>query len=296
MAQDDLTSIELSELTWEEGKRATCLGTVYKAVAAKARTASKWYRDNRKPKQVMAMSVRWGAVVLLSASGLVPLIVEVLPVKGAPPFDPLVTSFMVALAAALFGLDKFFNFSSGWMRYVKTDLAVRNALDEFEFEWQIARSTWTASEPAPEQVADMLKRCQAFASRINALVTEETNVWITEFQASLAQLGESVKAAEARVEADAARRAEAAAQAGALNVSVKHNGNTHVGAFRLRVDNDPDGKVYVGPNLALVGLAPGPHKLQAEMEEGGKLHRGEVSVDVVSGKTSQAEVEVVAAA
>lgn len=291
----DLKPIDLSALSWEDGKRAECLAEVYSRVTGDARMAIEWYRLSRKPKKRAAMAVRWSAVLLISASGLIPLFVEVFPIKGAPPFNPLITSLVVALAAALFGLDKFFNYSSGWMRYVKTDLALQGALGEFEFDWQIARAAWTTPEPTPGQLAEMLGRCKTFAATIKGIVADETNLWITEFQASMAQLGESVKAAEARVEAAEARRAEAAAQRGALNVSVKHNGETYAGQFRLRVDNDAQGKVYVGPNVALVDLPAGPHKLAAELTTSdGKKHVGEVSADVVPGKTSEASVTVAA--
>jgi hypothetical protein len=288
----DLSATDLSQLTWKDETRAACLTEVYTRVTAEAREAISWYQVSRRPKKRAAMGLRWGAVLLLSASGLIPLVVAIFPVEGAPPFNPLLTSFVVALAAALFGIDKFFNFSTGWMRYVKTDLALQAALGDFEFEWQIARAAWTGTEPTPEQAADMLGRCKAFASAIKAIVTEETNVWITEFQASLAQLGESVKAAEARVEADAARRAEAA-RTGALNVVIKHNGETFTGPVRLRVDDEKT-QAYVGPNLALVGLSAGPHKLAAELSVGGKVHRGELGVDVIPGRTSDAAVAVAA--
>lgn len=288
----DLTAIDLSKLTWEHGKRAECLAQVYADATNDARSAISWYQASRKPKKWMAMSLRWGAVLLLSASGLIPLIVQVFPVKGAPPLHPLATSFMVAMAAALFGFDKFFNFSTGWMRYVKTDLALRTALDEFEFEWQIARSAWTAPEPTPEQVADMLARARTFATKVNTIVTEETNVWITEFQASLAQLGESVQAAEARVQADAAKRAEAA-KTGALNLTVKHDGKIWAGPIKLQVGKEGSQDVS-GPTVALTELPVGPRRLAAEVFVGGKLYRGEIAVDVVAGQTSRALLDVVA--
>jgi hypothetical protein len=197
----------------------------------------------------------------------------------------------VALAAAFFGLDKFFNYSTGWMRYVKTDLALRTALEDFELEWEIARAGWPAGDPSDEQVKEMLGRCKAFAASINAIVIDETNVWITEFQASLNQLGDSVKAAEARVAADAAKREEAAKAVGALNVTVKHNGVTYGGKFKLKVNNEQNEKIYVG-TAAIVGLPAGPNKLEARVEEGDKVHRGEISFDVQAGKTSPLELSV----
>ncbi|WP_420129827.1 SLATT domain-containing protein [Longimicrobium sp.] len=200
----NLSAIQLETISWEDGNRAASLTSVYTRVTDAARSASAWYQINKKPKKGGAMFLRWGAVVLISISGLLPLISALLPPVGSPPsrleINPLYTSLAVAVAAALFGLDKFFNYSSGWMRYVKTDLALRTAIGEFELDWQIARAAWGAAEPTLAQTADMLARCKAFAARVNAIESEETNLWIAEFQASLAQLGESVKTEKPREE------------------------------------------------------------------------------------------------
>lgn len=200
----NLSAIQLETISWEDGQRAASLTSVYTKVTDAARSASAWYQVNKKPKKGGAMFLRWGAVVLISVSGLLPLVSALLPPVGSPPskleINPLYTSLAVAVAAALFGLDKFFNYSSGWMRYVKTDLALRTAIGEFELDWQIARAAWGAAEPTLAQTADMLARCKAFAARVNAIESEETNLWIAEFQASLAQLGESVKTEKPREE------------------------------------------------------------------------------------------------
>lgn len=197
---NNLTAITLEEISWQEGTRAASLNRVYAQVTASARGASAWYQAHKKPKKYGAMFLRWASVMLISLSGILPLISTLIDDTGtsAPIIDPLWTSLAVAVAAALFGLDRFFNYSSGWMRYVRTDLALRTAISEFELEWQIARAAWGAPEPTLAQTADMLGRCRAFAVRINAIEAEETNLWIAEFQASLARLGDTVKAEEPR--------------------------------------------------------------------------------------------------
>jgi hypothetical protein len=289
----DLTPEKLEDLTWEEGNRAECLKQVYAHVVKDAKDAIDWYQAKRHPKRRRAMFLRWSAVGLLSLSGLLPLIDQIFrsdPAKGW--INPLATSLAVALAAALFGLDKLFNYSSGWMRYVKTDLLLRTALEEFELDWQLARLAWTSTHPTAEQATQMLTRCKEFAAKINTIVSEETNVWITEFQASLAQLGESVKAAEARVAADAVKREEAAKATGALNVSVKHDGAVFAGKIMLRVNNEQEGRVYLGPTVALIGLPAGPNKVEAKYTDSGKVHRGEFAFDVEAGKTQKVELAV----
>lgn len=290
----DLASVELGTLSWDEGSRAESLTAVYGKVVESAKAAVGWYAKSRLPKKWAAMSLRWLSVLLVSASGLVPLLAALqwLPAPDQGGLDPLVTSFMVALAAALFGLDKFFSYSSTWMRYVRTGLAVRTALGEFEFEWQLSRAAWQSPEPTAEQAADMLARCSAFASRVNAIVAEETNAWITDFQASLSHLGESVRTAEARVEAAEAKRVEAA-QTGALNVTVRHDGKVWSGPMKLQVGRNKL-ESYSGPTVALTDLPAGPRRIAAEGIVAGKLYRAELAVDVVPGRTSPATLELAA--
>jgi hypothetical protein len=290
----DLTPEKLELLTWEDGNRAECLNAVYSHVTTDAEDAIRWYKQGRKPKKRWAILLRWSAVLLVSVSGLLPLFDQLFRESAEKVWiNPLYTSLAVAVAAALFGLDKVFSYSTGWMRFIKTDLLLRTALEEFELDWQLARLAWGGPQPTAEQASQMLARCKEFAAKINNIVSEETNVWITEFQASLAQLGESVKAAEARVAADTAKRHEAAKSVGALNVSVKHNGVTYAGEFKLRVNNEQSGN-YIG-TAALVGLKAGPNKVEAELTAGGKKHRGEISFDVQAGKTTPLELPVVVA-
>lgn len=293
MPVKDLVAIDLGTLPWTDGQRAESLGKVYHHAAQQARDAIRWYDESRKPKKWLATGLRSSSVLLLSAAGLVPLAIQVAPDARAPGFNPLVTSLMVAAAAALFGIDKFFNYSSGWMRYARTGLTLRTALSEFEFEWQIHRAAWSGSEPTAQQTAETLARCGTFVARVNAIVAEETNAWIAEFQASLSQLGESVRAAETRVEQAEAKRA-AAAQTGALNLVVQHDGKTWAGPLKLRVDGEPE-QARSGPTVALDRLAAGPRKLWAEAVISGKLYRGELNVAVVAGQVATATLPIVPA-
>lgn len=299
---NNLSAIQLEEISWENGKRAASLNRVYSKVTEAARSASTWYQKNKRPKKWGAMFLRWGAVLLISISGLLPLVSSLArPGAEQPAIDPLFTSLAVAVAAALFGLDKFFNYSNGWMRYVKTDLALRTTIGEFEMEWQIARAAWAAPEPTVQETADMLARCKAFAARVNAIESEETNLWIAEFQASLAQLGESVKAERAR---DVPRQEptppaappvkpgtpEPAQAKGGVKVTVQHEGQTWSGPVKLRSGPDEEYREFTAVPVALADLAAGKRKVSVEVVAGGKVFRGEVDVDVVAGQTADATV------
>jgi SMODS and SLOG-associating 2TM effector domain 2 len=98
-----------------------------------------------------------------------------------------------ALAAATLGLDRYFGFSSGWVRYILADLNIRKALAEFQMNWIIAN---TCLENDAEETKCARKRLQLlkdFSIKITDLVDEESRQWAAEFQGELAALNTSVK-------------------------------------------------------------------------------------------------------
>jgi hypothetical protein len=104
---------------------------------------------------------------LLTAAGLVPIIIQLVKNAGAnwaKGFDsgPLASLF-VGIAAALLGLDKAFGYSSGWTRYVLTGTSMTKLLQEFRMDW-LALSAAAAGAPNEERQAAMIQRAKEFVS------------------------------------------------------------------------------------------------------------------------------------
>lgn len=57
----------------------------------------------------------------------------------------------LALAAGCVAMDKFFGFSSNWMRFMTTSLALQRHLAEFEMDWNILWLEIQDHKPTPEQ-------------------------------------------------------------------------------------------------------------------------------------------------
>jgi hypothetical protein len=114
---------------------------------------------------------------LLTAAGLVPIIIQLVKNAGAnwaKGFDsgPLASLF-VGIAAALLGLDKAFGYSSGWTRYVLTGTSMTKLLQEFRMDW-LALSTAAAGAPNEERQAAMIQRAKEFVSTIQGMIAQET--------------------------------------------------------------------------------------------------------------------------
>ena len=128
--------------------------------------------------------------MLTASAGLVPIVIQVVKNWDRNKligFDsgPL-ASLLVGSAAALFGLDKAFGYSSGWIRYTLTATSMTKLLQEF-------RMDWLALTAAPEQQAALIQRAKDFVSAIQSSLLQETKEWASEFQNNMAQMEKDLK-------------------------------------------------------------------------------------------------------
>jgi hypothetical protein len=85
-------------------------------------------------------------------------------------------------------LDGYFGYSTAWLRYVATAMAIEQSLEEFRFEWTRNIAALRGASPTPEQVAALIQTCGAFSLVIRTQVEQETKAWLVEFQNNLSQL------------------------------------------------------------------------------------------------------------
>lgn len=120
------------------------------ALVARAQDCIGWYIANRVNKRIAALSIRWVAAITLGiAAALVGLQATSLNTIGIPAgalgcwqtikIDPSVLPIICAgIGSGLLVADSIFGYSTGWVRYMQTELSVRRALDDFEMDWSIA--------------------------------------------------------------------------------------------------------------------------------------------------------------
>jgi SMODS and SLOG-associating 2TM effector domain 2 len=310
----DLIPAPLQQPSWDEEHCEDSLKGVYDHVVKDAQDAIDWYMQARKPKKRGGLIVRGLAVVLIAAAGLLPLIAALAkagkdnPPASVPwPLDPLAASLAVGLAAALVAFDKFFGFSSAWMRFMTAELTLRSTLEEFEIDWYALRAVLRGQKPTAEQVVQMLNQCKDFAAKINTIVTQETNAWVEEFKSSLSQVDQAVKAAEteaktradaaataAKAEADAAATAAKAradaAKPGALNLEIVNIDKVTL-PWTLWVDGSKKDE-YTGATAAVAHLSPGQHTVRVFAIVDGKQRSAEKVFDVAANTLAEAKITV----
>jgi hypothetical protein len=281
----DLAPPRLDDLAWDDASREESLEKVRRQLVEDARVAADWYAGGRRRKKQFGLLSRFLAIVLVAVAGLFPIFVSI-PVTTDPPADtlsPLWASLAVGLAALLVGLDRFMGWSSGWIRYITAELAIRGVLRDFEIDWQVRRAAWHGNAPTAEQVAELLAVGREFALRVHTLVAEETAAWATEFQANLRQLDDAVRAAEVEQ-----RTARESAKPGALNLVVSNAAEMAQGWY-LSVNGGP-ARVYMGPRASIARLVPGLHHLRVSGVVGGVERVSELTAEVPPGAVTTAEI------
>jgi hypothetical protein len=191
----DLVTTPLEDTSWQASDRDRSLKNVFQHVRSDALDAISWYARRRRPKRWIATLTRLLAIFLIGAAAILPLVDSAL---GGNAIPAVWISIAVTLGAGAIAFDRFLGSSSGWIRYIKTEQQIRDALEFFELDWEVERASWQGNDPTLEQVSSMLSRAKAFATQINSIVQEETNAWVDEFQSSIRQVDDALKAKATR--------------------------------------------------------------------------------------------------
>jgi hypothetical protein len=187
--QGDLASGVMPELSWSPEDIAGSITELYRLVEARAVESIGWYLRDRRWKKRLSRALRMAAILLTAAGGLVPLT----RAAGAD-IHPELGYVFLALAAACVAVDRFFGFSSAWMRYMVTSVALQRRLVEFQMDW-IKLNARNQGEPlTPERVQELLQLLGDFGAAIVEHVEQETLGWVAEFRSSLHQLDQAHRA------------------------------------------------------------------------------------------------------
>jgi len=144
-----------------------------------------WYLREKKRKARWSRSLRTLAVILLSLGGAVPLaaLTSGRPALGNWGF------VLIGLAAGCLAYDRFFGFSSAWLRYMATAMELRSQLFDFQVQWAKWMAALGNEEPSSEAILNMVETIQSFITHINRTVGSETQSWLAEFHTNLSELG-----------------------------------------------------------------------------------------------------------
>jgi len=191
MTRGDLEHPDLEELDWTPDRRDDSLSVVYQHAVGLATRAEQWYASKRPPKKHWGRGLRVGAIALGSLAAVLPILGEIFADGEAPALAPGWAAVALLGAAALIGLDRYFGFSAGWMRFMTAELTITRLRHDFEYQWQVVRAT-IGSVPSDADVIALLERAREMVLAVDDVINGETGAWIAEFRSTLETTGQSL--------------------------------------------------------------------------------------------------------
>src|ERR1700733_4365264 len=266
---------------WDSQDVRKSLQILFVATVKQGESAIAWYRDNIRMKRFGSQILRSAAIVLASIGALLPLVVA-----AASRFDQSNTwknwvdaqwgYIAFATAAACVAADKFYGFSSGWIRYMKTQMALEGALTDLRYDWIALLSKVATQQPTGDQIQGMLQKMKDFVVLVRTQVQQETDAWVLEFQANLADLTNTVKA-----QRDAQKP-------GSAQVTVS-NAKDFDGGVKVQLDQSED-RTIEGTQCLFASVAPGTHEILVIGKKGDQVFKAATVVKVAADSLASVSV------
>jgi len=200
----DLKSGDFPTLQWEKGKLAEPLDQLCVYAKGQAQQSIDWYLRKRQLRRYFCRSFRMFAILFTAFAGLLPMINDIVGPQKA--LHSLWAAVVLGVAATLILLDRFYGFTSGWIRFLFTARQLIEALEAFCFEVERHKLSWENPEPTPEQAKMLLEQIWQFHRKTLGIVNDETKAWAAEFTEAIQQLDEQVKTDRASATTDTSGR------------------------------------------------------------------------------------------
>jgi len=179
---EDLGVQRLPAFEWKDP--LVGLGELYGWVEQCACEAIDWYMGEKKRKASWSRGLRALAAVLATLGGAIPVaaLAASKPIYGNWGF------VLLALAAGSLAYDRFFGYSSAWLRYMATAISLRAELSDFQLSWAKDMAALGGQNPEPEEVLRLIESAQSFVWKMNDSIRNETQSWLVEFNTNLSDL------------------------------------------------------------------------------------------------------------
>jgi hypothetical protein len=270
----------------------SALKALYQYTEAVARHSIDWYWRKKSWKARMSWMLRLVVIILFTLGGLVPIIKATLPdLVRTDTFDFGQAGYLlIAVAAGCLGLDRFFGYSSGWIRYVTTAMAIEKSLEEYRMEWAMLTSRLQGQPAGGDLVEQLIQLSKHFLVSVRSQVEEETKLWAMEFQTTLVQLERDIKT-RAETAREEARAQAQEARAGAISLTVSNGQDTDQG-FTVFIDDKEVEQKVLGQKCEILPVPPGMHKLRVTASIGGVPAVGSELVTVETGAVLKITIQL----
>jgi len=244
--------------------------------------ATDWYLHNKGGPRRLSRLLRFLAILFGVLGGLAPLVggIQLSAADGSAGVSLSSANqwgyLLIALAAASLLFDRYFGFSSSWMRYMTAQMALQRALEKFQLAWGLWRIKVNSAHPSDEDQAAAIALLTGFQQEVGDLVDQEFQAWISQFKEQLAEL-------QAAISKDKDER-----RPGNLVIGI-HSVEAINGPADVYLDNRLLRKTDSG-SVLLTALNPGSHLVTVKANDGAL--QGSATVAVQAGETSEANIKM----
>jgi hypothetical protein len=290
--------------SWQQDQVQKSLDSIRQYAEADVESAIHWYYAKKPWKTWASQLLKFLTLLATGLGGLIPIISSTgvfsigLPEPARQLRDLRVNQIgylCFGLAAAFLAFDKYFGYSTGWMRYITTAMSLETSLRNFRLDWARTTSGLAGVTPSGVVLEALLQKIQDFCVGARALVEKETQAWVTEFQTNMSQLEKEAKAAaeSQRVSIEAAKKeAKTSADStrpGAIDLTVENVLETDHG-YDASVDGELRKSGVTGRTCAIMNVSPGLHELAVTGMMSGSAAHGSQIVTIVSGTALKVSV------
>lgn len=270
-----------SDLAWNDLKDKTIdesLSIIYSRINKKSREMCSWYWRSIKSKKRSSLIARSFAVFFLIIGTVLPILSAVLETAEAKLALTQLGLAMLVIAGLLTAVDKIFGWSGGWMRYIQTVTSMENLIKVYQMEWD--KYIISTTKPLEkEDVISLLNLSSGLMNELIKLLSEETNKWVVEFNASISLLESTIKAQreetekkldsirvslsdKSKLEKEKKEAEEKAKERGSVQVQFNYQNNNLI-KLKLKFDEEEESDFY-GKSWAKLKVEPGQHILKIE--------------------------------
>ncbi len=267
----DVRSAEMGE--WDMFTHVSVEEALPKIFAyAKSESASsrEWYWSSIKVKRRASLVIRSFSLILVICGAILPILSSIFPEPQTRLYLTQCGVAALAFAGLLQACDKIFGWSSGWLRYVTTVMAMEDVTRKFEFDWAQYMLNKNGKLTDVDKLV-LLELAKHFTNQIYVLQSDETNKWVAEFDRSLALLNNLIKshehASKGKNTASGSKSHSPATSTqtlGAVELSLIHKAEPI--SVSINIDDD-DPEDFVGTHWSKLNVKPGMHCLALSIDK-----------------------------
>jgi hypothetical protein len=265
---------------WDATQPVQTLMLMYQWAVDRAQERIQWYEDKGEPRKFLSQVLRIVAISLTAAGALCPLLDATgVFLSKQSGVDSIVLGkwgyVFIAVAAGIIGFDRYFGLSTGWMRFIVTQLSLERSLQEFHYDWAMLLAQQQETSQKLNSTV-LLQRLKDFSLQVESLVKQETDAWVMEFQSNVAEL-ETVLKTEAKTR-----------KPGSIKVSVTNAKDFEKVTIRL---NDSNIRELAGVSEGLIEtVPPGRYEVTAVAKKNDKEYKDSKVVEVQPEAMTSVEI------